>query len=86
MGKSRRFQRKFKHFLHDVMEYVRLHPEKTAQKIKAAKVGKKMESRQIDAYRMHMVMMLDYDALARFDSALKATDSNKRQIHKGRFL
>ncbi len=73
MKKLRQPKYKFKHSLHDVMEYVRLNPELAARKIKAAKIGKAMELKQIQTYRMHMVLMLDYDALERFDSTLKRT-------------
>jgi len=62
---------KFKHSLHDVMEYVRLNPELAARKIKVAKVSRALKSKQIETYREHMVLMMDYDALERFDRALK---------------
>ena len=61
---------KFSHTLHDVLEYVRLHPELAAEKIKRSKISKAMKSKQIDTYRMHMVLMLDDEALDRFDRTL----------------
>ena len=75
MKKIRQPRYKFKHSLHDVMEYVRLNPEVAARKIKEAKVNKAMEAKQISAYRYHMILMLDYEALQRFDFALKTRNS-----------
>jgi hypothetical protein len=66
---------KLAHPLHDVLEYVRLHPELVAGKIRRAKVGAMMRAKQVETYRMHMVLMLDYDALERFDRALKGRKS-----------
>jgi hypothetical protein len=63
---------KLRHPLHDVLEYVRLNPERVAARIKRSKVSRAMKVRQIDTYRMHMVLMLDYDALERFDQTLRA--------------
>ena len=62
---------KFFHALHDVLEYVRLNPELVAAKISRSKVSRAMKAKQVATYRMHMVLMLDYDALERFDRALK---------------
>ena len=66
---------KLAHPLHDVLEYVRLNPELVARKIQRSRVGKTMKSKQIETYRMHMVLMLDYDALERFDQSLRSRDS-----------
>ena len=59
------------HPLHDVLEYVRLNPELVAKRIRRSTVSSAMKAKQIATYRMHMVLMLDYDALERFDKALK---------------
>lgn len=64
-------KRKLAHPLHDVLEYVRLNPELVARRIKRSKVSSAMKAKQVATYRMHMVLMLDYDALERFDEALK---------------
>lgn len=72
---QRRSTVKLKATLHDVLEYVRLHPELVAARIKRSKVGKAMRAKQIETYRMHMVLMLDYDALKRFDKTLMARNS-----------
>ncbi|OGW86461.1 MAG: hypothetical protein A3A81_02725 [Omnitrophica bacterium RIFCSPLOWO2_01_FULL_45_10b] len=71
MKKIRPIKYKFKHSLHDIMEYVRLNPEAAARKIKEAKVNKAMQAKQISEYRYHMVLMLDYDVLKRFDRAIR---------------
>ncbi len=65
---------KLAHPLHDVLEYVRLNPELVAKRIMRSKVNKAMKRKQIETYRMHMVLMLDYDALERFDKALRSRD------------
>lgn len=70
----RRIKYKFSHSLHDVLEYVRLNPELVAGKIRRSRVSKAMKAEQIDTYRMHMVLMLDYDALERFDKILRDGD------------
>ena len=72
MGRPTRgpVKHKFRHSLHDVLEYVRLNPELVARRIKRSEVSKAMKAKQIDTYRMHMVLMLDYDALERFDREL----------------
>ena len=72
---EKRVQHKFRRSLHDVLEYVRLNPELVAARIKSSKVGRAMRAKQIETYRMHMVLMLDYDALERFDRALKGRKS-----------
>ncbi len=66
---------KLKHSLHDVLEYVRLHPELVAGKIRRSKVSRAMKAEQVETYRMHMVLMLDYDALERFDLALRSREA-----------
>ena len=66
---------KLKHSLHDVLEYVRLHPELVAGKIRRSNVSRAMKAKQVETYRMHMVLMLDYDALKRFDKTLRARNS-----------
>ena len=66
---------KLKHSLHDVLEYVRLHPELVAGKIRRSKVSRAMKAKQVETYRMHMVLMLDYDALERFDQGLRLRNS-----------
>jgi hypothetical protein len=48
-----------------------------ARKVKHSRVSKAMKSKQIETYRMHMVLMLDYDALERFDQALKGNRGSK---------
>ena len=71
MSAIRRVKHKLRHSLDDVLEYVRLYPEVVARKIRRSKVNRAMRSKQIDTYRMHMVLMLDYGALERFDKALR---------------
>lgn len=78
-GRTRkRVQYKFRHSLHDVLEYVRLNPELVATRIKHPKVSRAMRAKQIETYRMHMVLMLDYDALERFDRALQRRKVRQR--------
>ena len=71
----RAVKHKLAHPLHDVLEYVRLNPELVAKRILRSKVNKAMKRKQIETYRMHMVLMLDYDALECFDRALSAGKS-----------
>lgn len=66
---------KLAHPLHDVLEYVRLNPELVAKRIKRSKVSNGMKRKQVETYRMHMVLMLDYDALERFDRELSTRKS-----------
>lgn len=68
---SRSPKYKLRHSLHDVLEYVRLNPELVAKKIRRSKVSRAMKSKQVETYRTHMVLMLDYDALKRFDNVLR---------------
>ena len=72
MGRMNSSKLKLKHSMHDVLEYVRLNPELVARQIRRAKVNNAMKVQQIETYRMHMVLMLDYDALAQFDKALRS--------------
>jgi len=73
MGRPTRgpVKHKFRHSLHDVLEYVRLNPELVAAQINRSKISRAMRAKQTETYRMHMVLMLDYDALERFDDALR---------------
>ena len=75
----KRVQHKFRHSLHDVLEYVRLNPELVAGRIKRSKVSRAMKAKQIETYRMHMVLMLDYDALERFDKAMRNSKTTERR-------
>jgi hypothetical protein len=73
---------KCSHSLHDVLEYVRLNPELVAGRIKRSKVSKAMKVKQIQTYRMHMVLMLDYDALERFEAALRGSNAQRRSFRR----